>query len=156
LDVNPPATTTARRQSRASAILEAVLRQRTDILETERRVLAIAPDGALDETLEGLTHLDYRCAAHATEVHQCFIAESFDVIVGESARFGADARCALHELTRMLRPGGRLILAVAAERADFYRRRLVAEGFLVSLAHEDDNTPVLLAVRGEFAEYRRY
>jgi SAM-dependent methyltransferase len=141
--VNPHATSTALRPTRPSEILEAVLRQRTDILETERRVLAIAPDPPLTETLEGLGHLDYRRAA-----------QSFDVIVGDSAQFGADARAALHELTRMLRPGGRLILAVAAERADFFRRRLASEGFLVSIGHQDADGQVLLAVRGEFAAYR--
>jgi SAM-dependent methyltransferase len=153
--VNPHATGTALRPTRPSEILEAVLRQRTDILETERRVLAIAPDPPLTETLEGLGHLHYRRAAHAGQVHQRFVAESFDVIVGDSAQFGADARAALHELTRMLRPGGRLILAVVAERADFFRRRLAAEGFLVSIGHRDADGQVLLAVRGEFAAYRQ-
>jgi SAM-dependent methyltransferase len=152
--VNPHATSTALRPTRPSEILEAVLRQRTDILETERRVLAIAPDPPLTETLEGLGHLDYRRAAHAGQVHQRFVAESFDVIVGDSAQFGADARAALYELTRMLRPGGRLILAVPAERADFFRRRLASEGFLVSIGHQDADGQVLLAVRGEFAAYR--
>ena len=152
--MNPHATGTALRPTRPSEILEAVLRQRTDILETERRVLAIAPDPPLTETLEGLGHLHYRRAAHAGQVHQRFVAESFDVIVGDSAQFGADARAALHELTRMLRPGGRLILAVVAERADFFRRRLAAEGFLVSIGHQDADGQVLLAVRGEFAAYR--
>ena len=151
--MNPHATSTALR-TRPSEILEAVLRQRTDILETERRVLAIAPDPPLTETLEGLGNLDYRRAAHAGQVHQRFVAESFDVIVGDSAQFGADARAALHELTRMLRPGGRLILAVAPERADFFRRRLASEGFLVSIGHQDADGQVLLAVRGEFAAYR--
>lgn len=153
--MNPPTPGTALRPTRPSEILEAVLRQRTDILETERRVLAIAPDPKLTQTLTGLGHLDYRRAAHAAQVHQSFVAESFDVIVGDSAQFGADARTALHELTRMLRPGGRLILAVTAERADFYRRRLAAEGFLVSVGHQDADGQVLLAVRGEFASYRR-
>jgi protein-L-isoaspartate O-methyltransferase len=128
--------------------------QRTDLVEDKRRVLAIAIDTALDETLQGLTHLDYRRAARATAVELRFVAESFDVIICDSERFGADAPRAPQELTRMLRPGGRLILAVAADRSDAYRRRLAAEGFLVVLAHADEDTHVLLGVRGEFAAHR--
>jgi protein-L-isoaspartate O-methyltransferase len=138
----------------ASAVLEAVVRQRTDLVEDKRRVLAIAIGAALDETLHGLSHLDYRRVARATAVELRFVAESFDVIICDSERFGADAPRAPQELTRMLRPGGRLILAVAAERAGAYRRRLAAEGFLVALAHADEDTHVLLGVRGEFAAYR--
>jgi protein-L-isoaspartate O-methyltransferase len=131
------------------------MRQRTDLAEDKRRVLAIAIGTALDETLQGLTHLDYRRAARATAVELRFVAESFDVIICDSERFGTDAPRAPQELTRMLRPGGRLILAVAGERSDAYRRRLADEGFLVALAHADEDTHVLLGVRGEFAAYRR-
>jgi protein-L-isoaspartate O-methyltransferase len=130
------------------------MRQRTDLVEDKRRVLAIAIGTALDETLQGLRHLDYRRAARATAVELRFVAESFDVIICDSESFGADAPRAPHELTRMLRPGGRLILAVAAERSDAYRRRLAAEGFLVVLAHDDEDTHVLLGVGGEFAAHR--
>jgi protein-L-isoaspartate O-methyltransferase len=153
--VNANATGRALRLPDASAVLEAVMRQRTDLVADKRRVLAIAVGAALDETLQGLTHLDYRRAARATAVELRFVAESFDVIICDSERFGAEAPRAPRELTRMLRPGGRLILAVAAERSDAYRRQLAAEGFLVALAHAGADTHVLLGVRGEFAADRR-
>jgi SAM-dependent methyltransferase len=118
-------------------------------------VLAIAVRAPLGETLARLPHLEYRHAARASAVELRFVAESFDVIVCDSERIDADAHRAPRELARMLRPGGRLIVAVAAERADAYRDRLAPEGFLVARARTDGETHVLVAVRGEFAATRR-
>ena len=90
------------------------MRRSTDLVEDRRRVLAIAVGTALDETLQGLTHLEYRRAARATAVELRFVAESFDVIICDSGRFGAEAPRAPRELTRMLRPGGRLVANVVS------------------------------------------
>ena len=56
----------------------------------------------------------------------------------------------MHQLARVLCPGGRLIIAVPTACAAMLRRRLAGEGFLVALAACDERTHVLIGVRGEF------
>jgi hypothetical protein len=141
----------ATRSPRPEAKLEAVLLAHSDVLAARRRVLAIAPEGPLFETLEGLAQLERHYVAGTETVAARFPLTIFDVIVADSRRCGAGERTGVRELTRVLRPGGRLIVAVAATCAGMLRRRLIAEGYLVTLAACDERTHVLLAVRSEFA-----
>jgi hypothetical protein len=141
----------ATKSPRAEAKLEAVLLAHSDVLAARRRVLAIAPDGPLFETLEGLAQLERHYVASTETVAARFPLTIFDVIVADSRRCGAGERNGVRALTRVLRPGGRLIVAVAATCAGMLRRRLIAEGYLVALAACDERTHVLLAVRSEFA-----
>jgi SAM-dependent methyltransferase len=141
-----------RRSPRAEAKLEAVLLAHTDVLAARRRVLAVAPEGPLFEALESLAQLERHYVAATAGVALSFPASSFDVIVADSRRCGAGERAGVRELTRVLRPGGRLIVAVAVACAATARRRLLAEGYLVALAAYDARAHVLVAVRGEFAD----
>jgi SAM-dependent methyltransferase len=141
----------ATKSPRGEAKLEAVVLAHSDVLAARRRVLAIAPEGPLFETLEGLAQLERHYVASTATVAARFAPNSFDVIVADSRRCGAGERDGVRELTRVLRPGGRLIVAVAAACAGMLRRRLIAEGHLVVLAACDERTHVLVAVRSEFA-----
>ena len=139
-----------RQQARSEyRILETVLRRQTDLFEVRRSVLAVAPQPALDETLAGLGHLRYVRAEHAGEPALSLAEETFDIAIAD-ARLDDSSAPPLAELARMLRPGGRLILSVAARQALFCARRLAATGFFVTHAHESPELCVLLAVRGEF------
>ncbi len=149
------ATRSPRRSARAQARLDAVLLQHTDVLAARRRVLAIAPDPEVFELLESLAQLDRRYAVRAAAIDPSFATASFDVVLADSRRAGAGERDSVHELARVLCPGGRLLIAVPTACAAMVRRRLDAEGFLVALAAADERTQVLLGVRGEFAAAER-
>ena len=149
--MNDRAIRTVRRSARADARLDAVLLAHTDVLAARRRVLAIAPDPRVFELLESLAQLDRRYAVRATAVDTSFATASFDVVLADSRRAGAGERDSVHELARVLCPGGRLIIAVPTACAPMLRRRIAAEGFLVALAAADARTQVLLGVRGELA-----
>lgn len=133
---------------RAQARPEAVLLQHTDVLAARRRVLAIAPAPEVFEVLESLAQLDRRYAVRAADPG--LATASFDVVVADTRRGGAGERASLHELARVLCPGGRLIIAVPLAFGATLRRRLCAEGFLVALAAADDRVEVLLGIRGVF------
>lgn len=137
--------------ARARARLDAVLLAHTDVLAARRRVLAIAPSPEVFEVLESLAQLDRRYAVRAAEVDPSLATASFDVALADTRRSHAAERESLHELARVLCPGGRLIIAVAPECAATLRRRLCAEGFLVALAAADESTQILLGIRGEFS-----
>jgi len=149
--VNDPATRSASTSARAEARPEAVLLQHTDVLAARRRVLAIAPAPEVFEVLESLAQLDRRYTARAAHPDPGLANASFDIVVADTRRGGAGERESLHELARVLCPGGRLIIAVPVACAATARRRLAAEGFLVALAAVDERVQVLLGVRGEFA-----
>jgi hypothetical protein len=149
--VSDPATHSASVSVRAQARTEAVLLQHTDVLAARRRVLAIAPAPELFEVLESLAQLDRRYAVRAAEPDPGLATASFHVVVADTRRGGVGDRESLHELARVLCPGGRLIIAVPPARAATLRRDLAAEGFLVALAAADERVQVLLGVRGEFA-----
>ena len=134
-----------------------MLLQHTDVLAARRRVLAIAPETALFDTLESLGQLERRYLARASAGALRGEAR-YDVIVADARRGGAGERDGLRELTRALRPGGRLIVAGAASCGGMLRRRLEAAGLLVALAACDERTHVLVAVRpagGRDASTRR-
>lgn len=137
--------------ARVEARLEAVLLQHTDVLAARRRVLAIAPAPEVFEVLESLAQLDRRYAVRSASAYPALATASFDVVVADTRRSSAGERESLHELARVLCPGGRLIIAVAAPRVTALRRRLAHEGFLVALAAADETTHILLGIRGEFA-----
>jgi SAM-dependent methyltransferase len=149
--VNDRATRSARRFARAEARLDAVLIAHTDVLAARRRVLAIAPDPKVFEVLESLAQLDRRYAVRAAALDTSFATASFDVVLADSRRAGAGERDSVHELARVLCPGGRLIIAVPTVCAPMLRQRIAGEGFLVVLAAADERTQVLLGVRGELA-----
>lgn len=107
-------------------------------------MLAIAPETALFDTLESLGQLERRYIARASALRG---EAGYDVIVADARRGGAGERDGLRELTRALRPGGRLIVAGAASCGGMLRRRLEAAGLLVGLAACDERTHVLVAVR---------
>jgi hypothetical protein len=136
---------------RVEARLEAVLIQHTDVLAARRRVLAIAPGPEVFEVLESLAQLDRRYGVRDAAADPTLATSSFDVVVADTRRCGAGERESLHELARVLCPGGRAIIAVAPACAATLRRRLADEGFLVALAASDDATQILVAIRGEFA-----
>ncbi len=140
----------SRRARSESRTLETVLRRQTDIFEVRQSVLALAPEPALDETLAGLGHLHYVRAEHAREPALASFEESFDIAIADARRLEDSSADPPAGLARMLRPGGRLILSVAARQALFCARRLAATGFFVTHAHESPELCVLLAVRGEF------
>jgi len=144
--MNERATSLQQRSARPTARVESVLLQHTDVLVARRRVLAIAPETALFDTLESHGQLERRYLARASAV--ALRAEAgYDVIVADARRGGAGEREGLRELTRALRPGGRLIVAGAASCGGMLRRRLEAAGLLVALAACDERTHVLVAVR---------
>jgi len=149
--MNDRATRSARRSPRAQARLDAVLLAHTDVLAARRRVLAIAPDREVFEMLESLAQLDRRYAVRASTVDRSLATASFDVVIADSRRAGVGERDSVHELARVLCPGGRLIISVPTACAATLRRRLGGEGFLVALAACDERTHVLLGVRGELA-----
>ena len=151
--MSDPATHPANASARAEARTEAVLLQHTDVLAARRRVLAIAPAPELFEVLESLAQLDRRYAVRAAHPDPGLATASFDVAIADTRRGGVGERESLHELARVLCPGGRLIIAVPLACAATLRRRLAVEGFLVALAAVDERVQVLLCVRGEFAAH---
>lgn len=131
--------------------LEAVLRAHTDIFEAGGGVLAIAPDPALHDALDAAPELDYDRSGLADVERLHLSAESFDAVIGDADALAGASHRPLRELARLLRPGGRLVLSVAPERVGECVSDLAVAGFLVIPAHLDEQTAVLISVRGEHA-----
>ena len=129
--------------------LEAVLREHTDIFEVAGGVLAIAPERSLDDTLGAIAHLNYDRSGVADVERLHFTAESFDAVIGDANAIADASHRPLRDLARLLRPGGRLVLRVTADRVDAAATDLAAAGFLVIPAHIDERTAILISVRGE-------
>ena len=129
--------------------LEAVLRAHTDIFEEAGGVLAIAPERSLDDTLAAIPHLAYDRSGLADVERLHFTAESFDAVIGDANALADASHRPLRDLARLLRPGGRLVLRVTADRVDAAATELGAAGFLVIPAHVDERTAILISVRGE-------
>jgi len=79
-----------------------------------------------------------------------FPDSSFDVVLGINAlQFAADAASALHEITRVLRPGGRLAVGGFARPETCQSTALhLAMESLVPPAQHDDHAPYALAAPG--------
>ena len=129
--------------------LEAVLRAHTNIFEAPGGVLAIAPERSLHDALDAVPQLDYDRSGLADVERLHFTAESFDAVIGDADALAGASHRPLRELARLLRPGGRLVLSVTSERVDACVTDLVAAGFLVIPAHVDEQTAILIGVRGE-------
>jgi SAM-dependent methyltransferase len=129
--------------------LEAVLREHTDIFEAGGGVLAIAPERSLHDALDAVPELDYDRSGLADVERLHFTAESFDAVIGDADALAGASHRPLRELARLLRPGGRLVLSVTSERVDACVTELAASGFLVIPACLDEQTAILISVRGE-------
>ncbi len=131
-----------------------MLRERTDVFERERSILAIAARPELERLLERLPQgRCRRLAALSAEALRFDACETFDVAIADAGAVERGPAGALRELARMLRPGGRLVLSVSAGAAASCAQHLASAGFFVARAGEDGPATVLLAVRGEFAAY---
>src|SRR5579862_9607925 len=87
--------------------LERVLRERTDVFEHERRILAIAVRPEIERVLARLPQGRCRRApALSREALRFDDCESFDLAIADAGSVDG-AGSALRELARMLRPGGR-------------------------------------------------
>lgn len=150
--MNQRALTRTPRSARPQARLDAVLLQHSDVLAAPRSVLAVAPDVELFELLESMSNLKIAYAARSRAADLAFADDFFDVVVADSRRSGGlGDRAGARELARVLRPGGRLIIAAAVVCAPQLRRRLGCAGFLVALAAADERCEVLVGVAGEFS-----
>jgi len=137
------------------AEVERVLRERTDVFEHERRILAIAARPEIERVLARLPQgRCRRAAALSREALRFDDCESFDVAIADAGAVDGSGG-ALRELARMLRPGGRLVVRVGGGAAADLTQRLAGAGFFVSRAAEGRGATVLVAVRGEFAAYAR-
>lgn len=134
--------------------LVAVLRQHTDVFEAAGGVLAIAPERSLHDALDAVPQLDYDRSGLADVERLHFTAESFDVVIGDADALADASHRPLRDLARLLRPGGRLVLSVTSERADACVTDLGTAGFLVIPAHLDEQTAILIGVRGEHGPSR--
>ena len=153
--VDPPQAAGERRRSWGmiatdTSTLVRVLRERTDVFERERSILAIAPGAEFEPILARIPH------ARATSLRDLALlrseAESFDLVIADAGVIASGSDRAHRELARLLRPGGRLVTTVAAGLARACVEQLAA-GFLVARAAEHRGSTVLVAIRGEFAAY---
>jgi hypothetical protein len=127
--------------------IERVLRERTDLLGANSRVLHIAPEGRLRATLSGLDRLDYHCTEPVDGTLESlelgFVAWSFDVVI-------CDGDEATGERPLPLRPGGRAILTAPRDEPEEDFGELVArEGFFAARLRVPGETTVFVCVRGE-------
>ena len=135
--------------------IETVLREHTDIFEVARTVMAIAPRRPLDALLASVASAAYERSGlpDVERIHHA--AESFDTVIADADELAAACSRPLHELARLLRPGGRLVLTVAPQRAAACTAALFAAGFLVVPAHSGEHVSILIGVRGEYAPATR-
>lgn len=132
--------------------VERVLRERTDVFERERAIVAVAVGTELAATLAGSAVGGARHVESADDAGQLLDSETVDLAIAPAGAIAASAE--LRELRRILRPGGRLVVPVQSGAAAPCARRLAGAGFLVLRATEDGGAvTVLIAVRGEFAAY---
>ena len=131
--------------------LETVLREHTAIFESGGGVLAISPERSLDEALAAVPHLDYDRSGLADVERLHYTAESFDAVIGDADALAGASHRPLHDLARLLRPGGRLVLRVTSRRAHRCATDLAGAGFLVIGADIDEQQHILVGVRGEHA-----
>ena len=137
-----------------AADVERVLRERTDVFEHERAILAIAAQPEIERVLERLPQgRCRRAAALSREALRFDDCESFDIAIADADAVEDGPAGALGELARMLRPGGWVVLRVSAAAAASCAQRLAGAGFFVARAAEGRGATVLLGVRGEFAAY---
>jgi len=131
--------------------VERVLRERTDVFERERAIVAVAVGTELAATLAGSAVGGARHVESADDAGQLLDSETVDLAIAPAGAIAASAEL---ELRRILRPGGRLVVPVQSGAAAPCARRLAGAGFLVLRATEDGGAvTVLIAVRGEFAAY---
>src|SRR5579872_4882381 len=133
--------------------VERVLRERTDVFERERAVLAIDPGPEIARLLARLPHDGWRRTPSRSGEPFPFDAETFDVAIADAAVL--ERAPGAEQLARMLRPGGSLVLTVSAEATASCTQRLASAGFFVARGAEGHGSNVLVAVRGEFAAYAR-
>src|SRR5579871_5065283 len=129
--------------------LEAVLRAHTDIFETPRGVLAIAPEPTLHDALAAVPQIRYDRSGLADVERLHLAPESFDALIGDADALAEASHRPLRDLGRLLRPGGRLVLRVTPGRSRACTQDLESAGFLVVPAHADSRCQILLGVRGE-------
>lgn len=134
--------------------IERILRERTDLLGANSRVLHIAPQARLRATLSGLDRLDYHCAeppgGASESLELGFVAWSFDVVICDGEDATGARRLPPREIARMLRPGGRAILtAPSGEPEEDFGERVAREGFFAARLRAPGEITVFVCVRGE-------
>ena len=142
------------RQAELDTPIERILRERTDLLGANSRVLHIAPEGRLRATLSDLDRLDYHCTEPVDgapgSLELGFVAWSFDVVICDGDKATGERRLPLREIARMLRPGGRAILTAPRDEPEEDFGELVArEGFFAARLRVPGETTVFVCVRGE-------
>jgi len=132
--------------------LARALRDHTDLLHARRRVLHIAPQAELRAILETSARLDYECLAIAPVASSAadtlpFVAASFDAVICDGS---AALQCSLGEIARILRPGGRALVAAASESDESrLAGALAGAGFFFARFCKSDEPAVFIGVRGE-------
>ena len=135
--------------------LQRALRERTDVLVAERRVLHVAPRGRLHAMLSKVERIDYCCVEPPSGPLEAlelpFVADSFDVVICDGEAVGPRRPLLLRELARMLRPGGRALLTPpSGESEASFAVRVARAGFFASRIREGAQPPVFVCVRGEY------